>query len=210
MRTRTSFMVYKREWNFLSILVDKAGIRRDAFLASRLTQEVEQLDFLKTNTDEEVRLITHSIQWMILEKDKVSIALPSDLVSAINEKCDEKNIHRSNFFNRFIQFVNLSSWHSFLMLSNPRKVLSSSHRDWLDKASKMSPIIMEYKENRDQVALDELDEYLFASLDGDPYWNNHLDTFYSSELNVSEDDPRRNSENRIDSIQDFENGLKEL
>jgi len=207
MRTRTSFMVYKREWDFLNMLVDKAGIRRDAFLASRLTQEVEQLDFLKTNTDEEVRLITHSIQWVILEKAKVSIALPSDLVSAINEKCDEKNIPRSNFFNRFIQFVNLSSWHSFLMLSNPRKVLSSSHKDWLDKASKMSPIIMEHKENRDQVTLDE---YLFSSLDGDPYWNDHLDTFYSSELNVSEDDPRRSAENRIDSIQDFENDLKEL
>jgi len=203
-------MVYKREWDFLNLIVNKAEIRRDAFLAVRLAQEIEQLDSLKNNTDEEVRLITHSNEWVIAEKSKVSITLPNDLVRMINDKCDEKNIPRSNFFNRFIQFVNLSSWHSLLVLSNPRKMLSSSHWDWLEKASTMSPTIREYKDYMEKIRDSDLNDFFFASLDGDPYWNVHLDTFYSSELNLSEEDPRRNSENRIDSIQDFENGLKEL
>jgi len=194
---RCSFTVGKRNWDFLTLLIKRAGLRRDAFIAKVLVEEIEELKALEANTDEESYIVFTDFKANHTNRLKVNVLLPKKLVDDLNKTCKQKNIRRSCFFNRFIEFLNVRCGFPLLQLASPRKTMQEHPDYWLERMAHSSPAILEFIAPRDGMENYEKD---------DPWieLSNYLDGFYSRVLNVTPDDPRRLTEeeqkNLIDRI----------
>ena len=198
---RTSFMVDQKEFRFLSGLIEKAGLRRDTFIANALQDEVEELKAIETNTEEAADIVSKNFILRHPDQTKINILLPRNLVESLNEECRRKNIHRSCFFNRFIEFLNVRCGLALLTLAAPRKTLNAPQLQWLKRMAASSPAIMDYVAYIEESMQNDGDA-AYIPFEGDPYW----DDFYSRILNVAADDPRRltgeEQSNLIDRILD--------
>jgi len=194
--SRTSFTVSRKEFQLLTKLIERAGMRRDSFLARLLAEEIKELKALKKNSDEESELVFKSFKTRCPNQIKINILLPRQLVEDINETCQEKNIRRSCFFNRFIEFVNVRCGVPLLVLMNPRKFLNMNEFNLIEILAEGSDAISEYAEWLD--AQRDEGEAIYSVIDPVIY----LGDFYSRELNVGPDDPRRLAEEEQDKLLD--------
>lgn len=197
-QTRTSFMVSQKEFQLLTRLIKKAGLRRDAFIGRLLSEELRELRKLKRNTDEESKIVSRSLKARHPVQTKINIMLPKELVEELNALCREKNIKRTCFFNRFIEFINVRCALSLAVLAQPRKTLKVDELQLLDALAEHSNAISEYREwlhdrsNEGEAHFSILDQVLY------------LEDFYSRELSVTEDDPRLLGEQeRLDLLEKF-------
>jgi hypothetical protein len=92
--------------------LEKACLRRDAFLERVLEVELPYLDEEVVIPNEEVarRFVAERLDQ--LDRKLVSLSLPSELVSRLDELCERKRIVRDAFFNRL-----------FFLLAAPRPVI---------------------------------------------------------------------------------------
>jgi len=179
-------MVSQKEYRVLSNLIERAGLRRDTFIAKALAEEKQELKALKTNTDEQSDIIFKDFMIRHPDQTKINILLPKQLVESLNEECRIKNIRRSCFFNRFVEFLNVRCCLSLLTLAAPRKTLNVPQFQWLKRMATSSPAVMDYVQYIEESMQANGDAKYFP-FEGDPYW----DDFYSRVLNVAPDDPRR-------------------
>jgi len=194
--SRSSFTISKKEWDFFCRIVEMANLRRDSFISKSLAEEMEEIKHLRTNTDEESKLIYRDFKIRNPDRIKMNILLPRQRVKSLNELCTKKNIRRSCFFNRFIEFLNVRCSFSLLTLASPRRTLNEPQFQWLKRMSVSSPAMMNYVQYLEENM--ETGEAQYFPFEGDPYW----DDFYSCVLNLASDDPRRFPEEELSSVID--------
>ena len=196
--TRTSFMVSQKEFQLLTRLIEKAGMRRDAFISRLLAEEIKELEGLQRNSDEESEIVSRSLKARHPDQTKVNIMLPKKLVEELNELCRVKNIKRTCFFNRFIEFINVRCGLPLAILAQPRRTLKANEFQLLGALAEHSDAISEYRKWLDEMSCTDeaspsIDEII-----------SYFEEFYSRELNVADDDPRRNEgQVQLDSIEEL-------
>ena len=85
--------------------VKDINLRRDSYLADRLKEEVERLAEIATPTDLAISYVRLSEQYSKVEKLKMGLKLPEDLIARINEVCEEKRVPRDLFVETFLKFL---------------------------------------------------------------------------------------------------------
>ncbi len=199
MNTRTSFMVGRKDWAFFCSLMTKISVKRDIRIALQLEQELNDFEGLNTNSEEDRKIILESLSWGILDKVKVSVVLPKELVNRLNERCKVWNVPRSMFFHRFIEYQNVATFYSAFMLVNPRKTLEQKYYyQWLEKASRSCPALNEYREYYNKIKDDsDHPSHDGGALSDEDILYNYLTKFYQRFLNVATDDERRHEVNKM-------------
>lgn len=84
----------------LDVKLDAACLRRDAYLIRLLEGEIDYLDKEVSIPNSQASYAHVAKQLDHFDRKPVSLALPSELTSRLNEICDRKRIVRDAFFNR--------------------------------------------------------------------------------------------------------------
>ncbi|GAB3656469.1 hypothetical protein [Ramlibacter alkalitolerans] len=101
--------------------MERACLRRDAYLARVLALEVPCLDAEVVLPNSVTAQAYVAAQLETLPRKLMSLALPADLMRSLNEVCKKKRIVRDAFFNRL-----------FLLLAAPPRAIDQLLFDFLD------------------------------------------------------------------------------
>lgn len=102
--SKIQFTIWKPLLNSLRNYTDEACLRRDAYLAKVLGHEIEVLAKAKGKNSELARHYVHGAL-KSLDCQSATFTLPVELVSRINQVCEEKQLHRDCFFNRVLLMI---------------------------------------------------------------------------------------------------------
>lgn len=113
------------------------NLRRDSYLADQLKEEVERLAEIPAPTDLAISYVRLSEQYSKVEKLKIGLKLPEELIARINEVCQEKRVPRDIFVEIFLDF--LANGYIFNDIPSPLAMasayLSDPFRNWDDSVN---------------------------------------------------------------------------
>lgn len=88
-----------------SKLLDDLNLRRDAYLAKQLPNEIDHLAKLPALSEDMATYLRYMGQHKKSERTKIGLKLPEKIVEGINAICREKGIQRDLFIETFINFL---------------------------------------------------------------------------------------------------------